>query len=235
LSREFSRKVQGNITCRLTREFTRGSDFRDYTRQEAGLGLSDQVAPYLRLGGTAGYGWLLFNRVEQKGKKDRDEGPFWSIDLNGALPHRKTPTIFYRYETSCQNSIDSGALILRRHRLGWDYQARIHISWSLFSQTKDYQEEDWTDTSLGMDASLTLPVNRMLDLALSGEWNTTDYDPDLEKVRYLSMDTGIRWKFSRSFQCAAGYQYYGNNSSIQTNDYRNNVAYIRLNVGLGSS
>jgi len=237
LKKLFSRKLEGNISYRLTREFAQGTNFRDYSRQEAGLGLSGQVAPSLRLAGTAGYGWLAFNRADKEDKKDedkkdKDEEIFWSIDLDGVLPHMKSPTIFYRYETSCQNSIDSGALILRRHSLGWDYQARVHITWSMFSQKEDYQEEDWTDESLGTDASLIVPVHRRLDLTLSYEWVNTDYEPDGEKVRYHSTNTGIRWRLSPHFQCAAGYRYSGNDSNIEMNDYRNNVTYIRVSMEL---
>ena len=222
----FSRKLEGNISYSLTRELAQRTDFHDYSRQEVGLGLSDQIAPSVKLVGAGGYDWLAFaskgskssvdsqNSADSKDNVDnldsldsvdsvdslnKLEGAFWSIDLNGALPLMKTPTIFYRYETSYQNSIDGGVLSLRRHNLGWDYQRRIHITWTMFRQKEDYQELDWVDESSGIDFSLTVPVNRMLDFTLAGEWVKSDYEPDGETVRYYSADTGIRWRLSHYF------------------------------------
>jgi hypothetical protein len=236
LNRIFSRRLEGNISYRLTREFARSSDppINDYIRQDVGLGLSDQLTPSVKLAGAGGYNRLAFTNG------DKDGGAFWNIDLNGAFPLMKTPTFFYRYETSCQNSIDSGTLKLRRHSLGGDYQRRIHITWTVFSEKEDYPEMDWMDESSGMDASLTVPVQKRLDFSLAGEWETTDFGGwettdsvvEEEKVKYYSIDTSIRWRIFRYFFCATGYRYYKNDSNFKMNDYRNNVTYIRVSMEL---
>lgn len=226
LSRAFSRRLEGNIGYRLSKEIASSSEFNDYVRREAGLGLSRQLGRSLKLTGTGGYNWLTFT------SGTRNAGTFWSINLDGALPSMRASALSYSYADSCQNSIDSGAVRLRRHSLEGNYQRRTQIAWAMFTQKEYYQERDWTDESRGIDASLAIPLYKKTDLTLSAGWIASDFEPEDEQVRSRSAGIGILWKILPPFRCAVGCRYSRNASTVEANDYRNTVAYIRAGMEL---
>ncbi|MEW6378203.1 MAG: hypothetical protein AB1611_01215 [bacterium] len=226
LSKAFSRRLSGNVGYRLSKEVASGSALNDYISREAGFGLSNQLGRSLKLTGTGGYNWLTYSSGA------RDAGAFWSIDLDGTLPLMKVPALSYSFVNSYENSLDSGAVRLRRHSLAGNYQRRTQISWTMFSQKENYREKDWTDESWGIDASLAVPLHKKVDLTLSGGWTASDFEPEDEHLKTHSAGSGILWKISPPLQCAVGFRYSRNDSSLEVNDYRNTTVYVRAGMEL---
>ncbi|MEW5801291.1 MAG: hypothetical protein AB1847_04205 [bacterium] len=228
LRKKFSRRMEGNISYRLGRELAHGNAFQDYTRQEASVGLTDQVGPLLTLTGTGGYTWLMYHNM------DDSEGTYWNIGLSGALPLMKVPVIFYQYANAYRNSVEDGLFRLRRHSLGGSYDHRIKVKGAVFTQTESYQERDWEDASWGVDGSFSIALHKKIDLVLACGWMHNHFKPEDEKVKSRSADTSLLFRVLPWARLTIGYRYSRRDSNLDDNasGYENTIVSVRADMEL---
>lgn len=219
----FAAGLTKELSSRISASFSyayfihQAEETEDWNRHDASVGMNYQVTQKLSLAGSFGRSWFDY--------KDRaDDFDFWNTSANYQLTDR----IFLTggYSRSFLNSVNVGTYKSDAVRVSLTRQGDIPVTVSVFKQKGVYLSEDREDKSTGVTVSAGYLITPRMTGRLTGFYTDYDFLPDKEQVkRYgasLSFDYAIRIT-----TISAGYTHNDSNSTVNRNDYKNNVIWMQ--------
>lgn len=203
--------------------FHRPDISEDYDRQEVSLGLESQLTPRLSLGGNVGQAFFNF--------KDREdsEATVWDVHANYLLT--EAVSFGASYSVTFNESVDAGTYKSQDVRGTLYYNGKVQGSLSVFRYTSDFLESDRQDKASGASIGATAELLPALTGSLEGVYTRFEFRPDDEDVNRYSVRAGLGYALRRTL-LTLSYTYNQNDSSVDGNDYRNNVIQLTLKLSV---
>jgi len=215
-----------------------------YESRTATIGAFSQVTPKLRVSGSVGgtesdYGdiqgfkikrivrlpdgtfLVLFEPVRMDRKTS---SVIWNVQATYALSERISLAL--GWSQSVQDSVYQGSTRNRTYNGSLSYDAKIPLTLSANYTEATYLLIDRKDKTLGGTISTSIPLFPSIILRLSGTYNHHTFQPDGEKVDRYGVSAGFDYELSFT-TIGVGYTYNNSNSSINENDYYNNIAFVQ--------
>lgn len=192
-----------------------------YDQQQGSVGGSWQITPKFTVNGSVG---KVFYYYEQ-----RPNTSSLTWNANGSYKITDLLSINGGYAESFSSSINAGAVRTKSTTGGITYSGYMTMGLTGFHTIGDYQETGREDRTTGTTVSIDIPLTANIKLQTSGNYAYKEFLPDGETThRY-----GARASFSyplRLFTISCGYSYDVNDSSLDSNSFKNNIAWIQAGI-----
>ena len=190
----------------------------DYDRQNAILGINYQVSPKLTLNGEIGQTWFDY---EKTGTLDSLIG---KIQANYLLT--EIISLSAGYSISFLDSVEFGTYKSKAATASLTRQGNIPITLSVFKKTDTYLTENREDKSTGVALNSNLPITPRITGGLIGTYTNYEFLPEQEKVKRYGL--GLSFDYAlRITTVTFGYTHNWNNSTVDNNNYRNNIIWVQ--------
>lgn len=199
---------------------TEDKETEDYDRQDAILGINYQFSPKLTLNGEIGQTWFDFEKSE-----DRNTA-IWNIQANYLLS--EFITLSAVYSTSFLDSVNLGTYKSKKTAGTLSYNGKIPIKLTVFKSIGTYTSVDREDRSSGIniDSSIPIPITPELSGTLTGSYSSFTFLPQDEKVKRYRLGLSFGYAL-RITTVTFGYTHNWNNSTVDENDYKNNIIWAQ--------
>jgi hypothetical protein len=189
----------------------------DWNRHDASVGMNYQLTQKLSLSGLYGHSWFDF--------EDRDDdSDFWNTSANYQLTDQISLTA--GYSRSFRDSVDVGTYKSDAVRVSLTRQGDIPVTVSVFKQKSTYLSVDREDKSTGVIVSAGYLITPKITGRLTGSYTDYDFLPEKEQVKRYGV--GLSFDYAmRITTISFGYTHNNNNSIVNSNDYKNNVAWVQ--------
>jgi hypothetical protein len=222
--KEFSQKFTTSLFYTYSiHDLKTGGDLNDYDRQDVTFGANYQLTQKLSLNGSFGHAWLDY---KESGNHDSDT---W--DANAQYQITEAISFQVGYAKNFASSVDAGVSETETVFASLTRQGTIAMSLRAFKKDETYLEEDRKDESTGVAASASYPITPNLTGRITGLYTYDKFLPEEEKVNRYG--AGISFDYAlRLVTISLGYSYDLSNSNIETNDYRDNRAWVEARITL---
>jgi hypothetical protein len=193
-------------------------DNEDYDRQDVTFGANYQLTQKLSINGSYGHAWLDYK------ERDNYDSDTWDANAN----YQITEAVSFKigYARNFFSSVDAGTSKSETVFASLARQGTISLSLRAFKQNDTYIEQDREDEATGVAATASYPITPNLTGRVTGLYTYYKFLPENEKVhRYgagLSLDYALRIT-----TVSIGYAYNLNNSTVDNNDYTNNIVWVQ--------
>jgi len=212
--------------------------------QTGSIGASSQVTPKLMVSGSVGvtesdYGDIKGFTIKRIVRLP--DGTFLVL-LEPVKMNRKTSSVVWNAQAnytlterislalgmsqSVQDSVYEGSVRNRTYNGSLSYDAKIPITLSVNHTESTYLLIDRKDKTTGGTLSASIPLIPSITLRLAGTYNHHTFDPDGEKVDRYGVIAGFDYALSFT-TLGVGYTFNYSDSSIDANDYYNNIAFVQ--------
>jgi hypothetical protein len=206
----------------------------NYDRQTVLSAATYKVNPKLSLNGSVGATWFNYkNSNNDNTSHTNDNAP--NMLGNAKITYQLTELISLGalYNLGYVDSVNAGTYKTEKAEGTISYNGKIPLTVSIHRTTDTYTVIDRKDESSGItvNSSIPIPVMPKLSGILTGMYDSYTFNPGNEKVRRYS--AGI--SFAREMRITTltiGYTFNRNNSSIDANDYTNNIVYIKARFAI---
>jgi hypothetical protein len=221
LTKELSSRLAASLSYAYVihdAEETEDYNGEDYNRHEASVGLNYQVTQKLSLSGSYGRAWFDYER------RDDEDTNFWDTSARYQLTERISLTA--GYSRSFEDSVDAGTYVSDAVRVSITRQSEIPVTVSVFKQKSDYLSDDREDKSTGVTVSAGYQITPRITGNLTGSYTDYEFLPEGEDVTRYSAGPSLNYALNIT-TVSLGYTYNYNNSTVDVNDYKNNIIWLQ--------
>jgi len=217
-----------------------------YQQKTGSVGASMKVTPKLSVNGMVGVNELdygdvtvgyLFKFVDRLPNgniryqlvpvniRNKSSSVIWSATAAYSLTDRLSLAV--GASQSVNQSIYEGSVRNRSFNGSISYDAKVPVTLSVTHTEGKYELKDRRDKSTGATLSMGVPLTPNITLRIAGTYNHHNFDPDGEKVNRYGLTTGFDYALTSHATLSFGYTYNNSDSSLDDNDYSNNVAFVQ--------
>jgi hypothetical protein len=218
LTKELSSKLSASLMYSYL--FHRPSKTEAYDEQTVTLGSMYQISPKISLNGSVGE--TFFNYDQSKFLNAATT--VWQIQANYLLSN--TLALGAGYSEGYNNSVNQGTYKNRSATGSVTYSGKIPVSISVFRNVATYTTVDREDRSVGGTIGASMPITANLATNLTGTYTNFKFLPTIETVNRYGFQVGIDYKIKIT-TLSFGYIWNLNDSSIETNDFTNNIVFMQ--------
>lgn len=226
LTQELSPRISANLGGGYTQYRPRNasqsllddSGEQEYDRSYISLGLLWQINERLAMRGEVGSTWLDYEFSEDY------DSPMYGAQIDYQLSRVFTLGAAYRDDISA--SVEEGAKHDQKYSAYLSYSDRSTVKLGIFQSRDKYLETDRRDDSWGVTLNGETPLTNkkgliwLLSYTDYEEQDLRDYDRIGGRIEfYHQLRTG---------RLSCGYTYNRSNSSLNDEDYNNNIVFIQL-------
>ncbi len=178
---------------------------------------------------------MSFFDFDESGSYD---GNLWGIGVDYELSNRIDLGLTYNrdYVVSVSRGISKSDVA----RAFVNYHKRLNANLEFFTTKSKYSEENLEfkdyrseDKSVGGRLNISYPLYKRFTLNFDSNYAYWEFEPDNEKVDRYGLGCSINYNFIRNFDISLSYTYHIDDSDIDENDYRNNIALLSIGWRLG--
>lgn len=214
------KEISPKITTSLSYNYLlhRPKETEDYDRQDAIFGMTYQVSPKLFIQGDVGEVWFNFKN------RENSNSTIWDIQAKYLLTDLLS--LGAGYSERFFDSVDMGTYKRKAVFGNIGYSGKIPITLTAFRNIDTYPTVKREDRGTGVTINSHVPITPRVTGNLIGSYTYYTFLPENEKVhRYgagLSLDYALRIT-----TISIGYTYNLNNSTVDKNDYTNNIVWLQ--------
>ena len=231
---DLNKQFGPRTTCGISYVFTdhqysdsNDEDEEDFQRNDIFASLEQKIGSRLTLNLSGGVAFFDF---DESGSYD---GNTWQVALDYTASDRLNLDLFYMRDYSV--SVSRGISQSDEARATISYHDRLNVSLEGFARKSKYSEEgiefnsaDSEDQSVGGLLQLSYPLGKRFTLNFDTDYTYLKFKPDNEKVDRYAFAGSIDYNFLRNFDISLSYTYRINDSNMDENDYRNNIALLKI-------
>ena len=206
-------------------------DEEDFQRHDIFANIEQKIGSRLTLNLMGG---VNFFDYDESGSYD---GNVWEVAIDYIASERLNLSLIYGRNYSV--SVDRGISESDDARATITYHDRLNVSLEGFVCKSTYSEDgiefnsgDTEDRSVGGLLHLSYPLGKRFTLNFDTDYTYWEFKPDNEKVDRYAFVGSIDYNFLRNFDISLSYTYRINDSNMDENDYRNNIAILRIGYKL---
>lgn len=221
LSKEFSPRLSSTISYSYL--IHRPDKTEEYDKQDTKITTKYLLGPGLTLTGGIGHTWFDY-------RKTRDHNyTYWDAGIDYKLTGLLS--VGAGYSVTFSESTSRGTYKRRELSAYMAYEGNTTSRLSLFKRTDKYVTIDREDRATGLSLDTSFPITPMLTGKITGLYTYYRFLPDEEKVHRYGARLSLDYTLKRTTLCA-GYTYNKNNSTLDENDYENNIIWIQARITL---
>lgn len=186
----------------------------DFEKQLINAGLTHRISPRFRLAIEGGPVTIeYFDETEESWTR-------WDVLTDYTLS-RKT-SVYLSYEQDTELSVDRGLSRIQIVTLNVVYEGNARIDAELFWDEEIFSEDRTEDRAIGTSLMMRVPLSGRYFTEIIGLYRTLEFLPANEKTDRYSVRGALGYTLSTgTLMC--GYMYRVNRSTVEENDYRNNL------------
>jgi len=217
--KEISSKMKASLT--YTYLSHRPDRTEDYDRQNAGLGIDYKISPKLSLNAGAGQTWFAYKTGTEF------DSTIWNIKADYLLT--ESLALSAGYSESFSDSVNVGAYKRKSSTGVISYSGKSTVTLRAFRTVDKYIIADREDRSRGVALGSSIPLTSRITGTLTGRYTYYEFFPQEENVDRYGL--GLSFNYSlRLLTATLGYTHNLNDSDIEADDYRNNIAWLRVRL-----
>jgi len=235
---DLNKQFGPRTSCGISYAFTdhqysdNNEDEEDFQRHDISANLEQKIGSRLTLNLSGG---VNFFDLDESGS---DNGNVWSVTIDYIVSDRLNMGLYYGRDYSV--SVDRGISESDDARATITYQDRLNVSLEGFARKSKYGEEgiefhnaaDTEDQSIGGLLQLSYPLGKRFTINFDTDYTYWEFKPDNEKVDRYAFAGSIDYNLLRNLDISLSYTYRINDSNMDENDYRNNIAILSIGYRL---
>ncbi|RNC67201.1 MAG: TIGR03016 family PEP-CTERM system-associated outer membrane protein [Desulfuromonadales bacterium] len=224
----------------------------EYDSQTGSVGASLQVTPKLMVSGTVGqtffkykpatkqfppqflgYYWdgrtiyaVYYQPPAINTAPNDSSSTIWNAQVSYLLTDRVS--LSTTYSQSFANTVDQGTVKNRTVTGSVSYNGKIPVTLSAFATNGTYTQIDREDRSAGATIATRMPLTSAITVKLDGSYTKYQFRPDGEDTNRYSARAGFDYALAFT-TIGFGYTYNLNDSTVDINDYTNNIVFVQAN------
>jgi hypothetical protein len=227
LNKKISSKLNGGVKYEFYRYVTRQADIpsvlENYDSHRGSFIVDYQIMPKVKVNGEVGESWF-----DYKSGGDNPRFTFWNISAD--FISSEAMSLGARYGVSLSDSPTSGLFKNRRGDILLKTGKILKLTINPYYFVDKFLREDREDRVNGINVYIARPLTGKIDLALDGNWEKQKFLPEEEKVRIYSAGGGLDYLLFPKITVGIHYRYNKRNSTVDTEDFTNNIAWILAKV-----
>jgi uncharacterized protein (PEP-CTERM system associated) len=195
----------------------------DSNRHDGTVGASLQVGTRLSVDGSVGEAWY-----DSKGTGNYNSF-LWNVDAKYAIS--ELLSLSATYSQTFQDSVDVGPFRRRGGTGTISYTGKIPVSLNFFSNEDTYLEIDRKDNATGATIDCSFPITAKITAKAVGGYTYFKFLPQKEDVHRYGYGVSLDYAMKIT-TVTLGYTYNRNDSTVNENDYENNIVWLQARVVL---
>jgi hypothetical protein len=194
-----------------------------YDEQNAVLGMGYQVGPRLSLNGQIGQTWFDY--------ENREDSNYTIWTVGGRYLLTTVLSLSADYSQSFSESVNVGTYKSRTVSGTMSYAGKIPSRLSAYRTMNTFTAIQREDRSNGVIIDFGLPISPRITGRLTGNYNDYEFLPGGEEATRYGVRLGFDYAL-RITTVSLGYTYNLNNSTVNSNDYRNNIVWLQARFSM---
>jgi hypothetical protein len=227
LDKRFSSKVEGTLRYSYQAYRPESTDVQDiieeYDRQEGSAMVVYRANPNLEIRGEIGQAWTDFEEEED----DDTDNTFWSVETTYSFGSSEVGA---GYSYDLLDSSTAGAYKSQRIYLSFATGKTLRLTVTPDYTENKYLNVDRKDELSGIALEISRPLSQKIDIVLTGAAETQKFLPEDREVDRYSLGGILNYIVSRSITASAGYRFNNRDSTLDTADFDNNIAWLQAEV-----
>ncbi len=225
--KRFSSKVDGTVRYTYLAYRPKLADEQDaveeYDRQEGAVIIVYRVNTQLEIRGEVGEAWTDFDEEDD----DDTNNTFWNVNTTYSFGSSVAGA---GYSYTLLDSSTSGAYKSQRIDLSFATGRTFRLTITPSYTENKYLNVNRKDEFSGIALEISRPLSQKLNILLTGDMEKQKFLPEDRKVDRYSLGSRLEYIVSRSITASVGYRYNNRNSTLDTEDFYNNIAWLQAEV-----
>lgn len=233
LVKQFSARTSCGIGYVFTdHRYDNNDEDEDFKRHDVFATLEQKIGSRLSFNLKGGRSFFDFD------ESGRSDGNLWGVGVDYKVSNRTN--LGFTYERDYNVSVNRGISKSDIGRLILSYHDRINANLEGFATkskySEDYEFEDdmdfrqgnSEDKSIGSRLYISYPLGKRFTINFDADYAYWKFKPNNEKIDRYGFGGSVDYNFIRNFDISLSYEYRINDSDMDENDYRNNIAILSI-------
>jgi len=193
-------------------------------RHDGSVAVEYRIASNFGIDGELGESWIDYDAM------DNSRMTFWSVGADYSFAFISDTSIEIDYRRTLSDSPTAGASKSSRGDLFLRMGDILTLTINPYIANGTFINTDREDEIKGLNVDMSRRMGGKATIRVDGLWEDQKFLPEEEEIRRYSIGCGLDYNFRSNITAGIGYRYNVRNSNVDSDDFNNNVGWLRAGV-----